>query len=246
MGLLTSLAIALGAHWYLPRPSLAATGSTPSDSLVDRVRLPDHFPRPAGMSRYVQAWEFRSFAKSYAQIHGRTYVPERSPADLDSAPSPWPQEYVAHIDRAGWPFSVFECVNRVHREVPQSPAWTRESLQQAMSGTLMPAPPVSPPTWIPEYVDCVVWTPPRPTWLMVPNRPYVAVSPTRPLVLGLAADTAFWAFVLAGVAACARASRARRRRRSGRCVRCAYPLAGLAACPECGTKTACAGSPASS
>jgi hypothetical protein len=58
--------------------------------------------------------------------------------------------------------------------------------------------------------------------------------PLRPLPIPFLLDTA--AFALAGWAAIFAAAklRATSRRRRGLCIQCAYPVAGLATCPECG------------
>jgi hypothetical protein len=59
----------------------------------------------------------------------------------------------------------------------------------------------------------------------------------RPIPLGLAADTLFYAAALAGLVGVVKLGVRARRRRRGACVACAYDLRGLvagSACPECG------------
>jgi hypothetical protein len=59
--------------------------------------------------------------------------------------------------------------------------------------------------------------------------------PFKPIPLGFALSTLFWAIPsYLGIYTFAR-MRYTRRRRIGLCTRCAYPIANLTTCPECGT-----------
>jgi hypothetical protein len=70
-------------------------------------------------------------------------------------------------------------------------------------------------------------------------RPGALYLPTRPLPLGFALNTLFYAAVVLGVVEFVAFARRRVRRGRGRCPSCGYDRAGLAegsACPECGGK----------
>jgi len=58
--------------------------------------------------------------------------------------------------------------------------------------------------------------------------------PIRPLWAGLLANVAFWSITAAATGVIAVAWRRARRRKRGLCEACAYPVSGLATCPECG------------
>jgi len=67
------------------------------------------------------------------------------------------------------------------------------------------------------------------------------ILPLRPLLLGTAGNTGFFALLFVAVWSVSRAlwrlltgAKKRERARRGECVRCAYPLGDLATCPECG------------
>lgn len=69
-------------------------------------------------------------------------------------------------------------------------------------------------------------------WLLRRNN--LHPIPTDPIPLGLAANTAFYGGLWALPLIAWPSWRTRRRRTRGLCTRCAYPVAGLAMCPECG------------
>lgn len=68
-----------------------------------------------------------------------------------------------------------------------------------------------------------------------PPQGTATILPTYPLAWGFAGNTVFYAACLAGPWLIGRALRRRLRTRRGLCGRCGYDIAGLAACPECGT-----------
>jgi hypothetical protein len=77
----------------------------------------------------------------------------------------------------------------------------------------------------------------RATSLLRPSDRFAGKLPARPLPLGFALNTLFYAAVVLGMVECVAFARRRVRRGKGRCPSCGYDRAGLAegaACPECG------------
>lgn len=85
--------------------------------------------------------------------------------------------------------------------------------------------------WTRDPATRTLLFPPTSDWLT--NREGYQM-PIRPIPLGLALNTLFYAFIAAVPILLVPALRRRHRRLRGRCVACGYTLAGLSTCPECG------------
>ena len=126
---------------------------------------------------------------------------------------PPPDYTVLHLYCVGWPFETLE-----------SQLASRHAFGRLPS-----------PTWPPAIK--IPWVL-RPEWVTLLGREYQDELPLRPIWPAFALNTLFYAAIVFGASRLLIAIRRSQRRRRNRCIRCAYPVSGLATCPECGTPVA--------
>jgi hypothetical protein len=180
LGLVASTACALAVHWYLPVPEMTGRRSEPALEVVQRMRVADPMGRlradPTGA-----ADEWRLTARRYVHIRGKTFDPYDDPTWAQIPTDALPVLYQVAVFRPGFPFACLEGSVRSMHEVPRWPGCGNagkgeEPVLRSWSDT----------------VTATSWTPPRPSWMVHPDRGYAAVTPTRPVLAGMLGNTVVW------------------------------------------------------